>query len=390
MKIGIFTETYRPTVNGVVVSIDSFKQELEKEGNEYYIFAPFNKQVTKSEPGVFRFPAVHFPNDNIYPLALPMPLTWAKNQLPLDIIKGLDIIHVQHFATMGQYGLALANEYSIPSVYTYHTMAELYSSYVPLLGPIVKAPIRAWTRKTARLASHVVVPTKSVKHYLRDIGVKKPISIIPTGIETAKYNRTGKSTLSRQYRSKEGEYLLLYVGRLAGEKNIEFLLNAFRLVHEALPNTHLVLAGGGPDKKKFEILVEKWGLAKNITFTGFIARDEVINLFNLADLFVFPSVTDTQGIVIIEAMSAGTVPVAIDRLGPHDIIKDSLTGKLTDLNVNDFSDTILALLRDNAWRRKLAVGAQRAAQYYDAKMTANAMKELYEKLINHPRAKSNS
>lgn len=390
MKIGIFTESYRPTINGVVVSIDTFKEQLERRGHQVIIFAPFNRHQKTAEAGIYRFPSIQFPQDPIYPLALPVPMAIAKQELPIDLIAELDIIHIQHFAMMGQYGLNLGREFNIPTVYTYHTMAELYTSYLPLIGDIFDPTIRAWTRWTAGRATHVITPTQSVKKYLRGIGVRRPISVIPTGIHTRLYKRHPKISLEKKYRIPTQSDILLYVGRLADEKNLRFLLKAFRQVQRERSDTHLLLVGDGPDKKHYERLVNLWGMAKQVTFTGFLPRAETIELFGAADLFVFPSITDTQGIVILEAMAAGTVPVAINRLGPHDIIKNNLTGRLVELNLEQFSGSILELLSDKTKRHRLSIAARHQAKHYDATVTGRAMEDLYEQIRHHSRSRPGS
>lgn len=381
MKIGIFTETYRPTTNGVVVSIDTFKDELEKRGHTYYIFAPENPAQTKKESRIYRFPSFVPPNGAFYPLAQPMPYARAQHYLPLNIIKELDIIHIQHFSMMGQYGIDVAKQYNIPVVYTYHTMAELYTGYAGIFSPLIAAPIRARTRAFAKQADHVIVPTRSIKHYLESIGVQRAISIIPTGIHTALYKRTPKAFLAHRYNIPVNRDVLLFVGRLAKEKNISLLLKAFQQIVLALPETHLVIVGDGPDRQKFEAFVNQKGLSSHVTFTGFLDRPTTISLFGTADIFAFPSYTETQGIVVVEAMAAGAVPVAVDRLGPHDLIQDNKTGFLVDLSLDDFSGTIINLLHHQEKLLTVARTARQGAKSFDVSVTADAMEKLYERLI---------
>ena len=383
MKIGIFTETYRPTINGVVMSIDTFKQELEKKGHEYAIFAPFNKHQTGEEKNVYRFPSLHFHRDPIYPIALPMLSSLALRQFPEDILESLDIIHIQHFSFMGQYGLAAGIRYNIPVVYTYHTMAELYTSYIPLLGSLFKEPIRALTRYTAKHSNAIVAPTNSVKAYLRSIGVRHEITVLPTGIHTNLYKRTHTDYARAKFHIPPDQQILLYIGRLAHEKNIDFLLKTFERVLQANRNVHLLFIGNGPDKERYERYATVHKLHHYVTFSGFLERSETIKLFGAADLFVFPSVSDTQGIVIIEAMASGTVPVAIDRLGPHDLIKNGVTGALTRLNIEEYSDTIINLLANTKKRDMMSKAAIQEAHRYDAQVTARSMENLYTNLINH-------
>ncbi len=385
MKIGIFTETYEPTVNGVVVSINTFRDTLERAGHEYFIFAPASPHQKKKESHIFRFPSFHFHHDPIYPLAMPMPFVWAQKHLPLDIIKRLDIIHIQHFSMMGQYGLSAAAMFQIPTVYTYHTMAELYTAHLPF-GSLIAPPVRAWSRYTAKRAKNVIVPTPSIKDYLYTIGVRQPINVIPTGIKTHEYSRTPAAYVEHYYHVPTNRQLLLFVGRLAAEKNVDFLLKAYEQVRLAAPETHLLIVGDGPDRSRYEQMVAKRGLSRHVTFTGFLDRPETIKLFGAADLFVFPSITDTQGIVVLEAMAAGTVPVAIDRFGPHDIIDDGRTGALTDLNIEDFSGTISNLLHEPEKMQRMAAAARLTSKKYDVTVTAKAMETLYARITHQRRS----
>lgn len=380
LKIGIFTETYQPTVNGVVVSIDTFKHVLEQEGHEYVIFAPENKEA-KPEPNIYRFPSIQPPKNLVYPLAQPLPYALAKYHFPLEVIAQLDIIHIQHFSRMGQYGLQLAKEFTIPAVYTYHTMAELYAKDRPIVGPLSIPYLTLLTRSTAAKADHIVTPTPSVKEYLQRIGVTQEITPIPTGIVTRQYKHVSQDYVREKYKIPVHQDILLFVGRLAVEKNVFFLLDAFRKVVKARPHTHLILVGDGADREKCEQIVQQHRLGKNVTMTGFVDRAETIKLFGSADLFVFPSITDTQGIVIIEAMAGGSVPVAIDILGPHDIIEHGVTGLLTPLNLEAFSGSIIDLLADKKLRHSMSVAARHAALRYDAVVTGHQMLKLYQSVI---------
>jgi glycosyltransferase involved in cell wall biosynthesis len=391
VKIGIFTETYHPTVNGVVISVDLFRRELEKKGHEYFIFAPDHKMRHKREKHVYRLPSIQLPTKAVYPLALPMPYSMAKQHLPEKILKELDIIHIQHFSMMGQYGLAIAEEHGIPAVYTYHTMAELYTKIAPVVGELAKQSIRNTTLKTAAKSTHVITPSPSVKRYLEGLGVKKQISVIPTGIETKLYSPLNPHQVKLAWGIDKADQILLFVGRLATEKNIDFLVRAFLRVLKKNNAAHLMLVGDGPDKVRLQDYVAKNNLGHKITITGFLAREQTIELFNSADLFVFPSVTDTQGIVIIEAMAGGTVPVAVDRLGPHDMIKDGITGRLSPLNEAKFAAIILDLLANPSERKKMATAARAQAKHFDVSVTAAAMEKLYlslthEKVTRHPRS----
>lgn len=380
MRIGIFTETYKPTVNGVVNSVEGFRQQLEKKGHQYLIFAPNHSEADR-QSNVYRFPSVQSRNHRIYPIALPMPFALAEHYFPIDHIKQLDIIHIQHFSAMGQYGLHFAKRFHIPSVYTYHTMAELYSSYVPVIGNLMRGSIRALTRHTAAQATHVITPTPSVTKYLRKIGITKPITSIASGIETSNFKRVKPGYVHAAYHIPEKHQIVVYAGRLAAEKNIEFLLQSFVYVHRDLPDTHLILAADGPDRNKVQNFIRTHQLEHNVTITGFLDHKILVKIMGAAQVFAFPSVTDTQGIVILEAMASGAVPVAIDRYGPHDLIKNGRTGFLTDLNMEQFAARISDLLTHQEIWQRMSMAAQHEAQKYDVTVTAEAMEKLYLQLL---------
>jgi glycosyltransferase involved in cell wall biosynthesis len=386
LKIGIFSECYHPTINGVVVSIDTFREELEDRGHEYYIFAPKTKKYEDSNPRVFRYPSLAWPGQGYYPLGIPIRPSITKNIPNLK----LDLIHTQHLFTMGWTGLKVGRKLKLPVVHTYHTLIAEYTHYAGFLSKIAKNRIIKWSAKYCNLCDKIITPSPSMKKVLEAYGVKTPIEPIPTGIYLDHFRPVDHRLIKSRFHIPDHFQTLLYVGRLSREKNVEFLLKSFKELLKTNPHTQLILVGGGPDEQLYRQMSLNLGLNKHLTFTGYLPKKETNKVFAGSDLFVFPSITDTQGIVIVEAMASGTVPIAINQLGPSDIIHSGQDGFLSHLGIKDFILKIKLLLDDPILRKKMAQKALQTAEQYSAQNTAKKLEKIYERLINQRNSRSNS
>lgn len=380
LKIAIFSEIYLPTINGVVVSIQTFKKELEKRGHTIYIFAPENKNY-KDEKNVFRFPSFEIPKLNFYPVAFPWVKYSSFSGKWFEIASSCDLVHSQHLFTMGNLGLRTARKAKIPIVYTYHTLIADYVHYVPLVGSIFKSYIIHLSRKYCNAVDQVVTPSQPMKKKLIEYGVKTNIEPISTGVYLEKFTREDSTKFRTENNIAKEDKILLFVGRMAAEKNVEFLLKAFPKINERCPNTHLVLVGSGPDEKKYQNFAQKLPCFKKISFLGQRPKEETEKIFGYSDLYVFPSITETQGIVVVEAMAAGTVPVAINKLGPSEIIDSGINGYLSELDEEDFSHRVCDLVQNEEKRQKFALAAKEKAKEYSAQNCAQKMENLYYKLL---------
>lgn len=391
MRIGIFSECYLPTLNGVVVSIETFRKEMEKRGHEYFIFAPETKDYEDLAPQkggpdhVFRFPSFRWPGQATYPIAWPVNHRELAHQISR---LNLDIIHTQHLFTMGRAGLWVGRKLGIPVVYTYHTLIAEYTHYVPLLGGLTKHAIIELSQNFCNACDQVATPSPSMKKILLSYGVTTPIEPIPTGINLADLQHPFPETFVRQsWNIPANRKILLYLSRVAKEKNIDFLLRAIRHLAKLRQHKHgqidfhLLMVGGGPELKFYEQLAKKWGLEHFVTFTDMIKKEVANRYFGVADIFVFPSITETQGIVITEAMAAGTPVVAVDQMGPSDIVKSGDDGYLTDLKIEPFVAKINKLLDDDALRRNMGQKARKHAEDYSGLNCAVKMEKLYEQTI---------
>lgn len=381
MRIGIFTECYHPTLNGVVVSIDTFKEELEKQGHKYFIFTSNTLGYKEKNPGqVFRYPSLPWPKD--YPLAFP---SLAPSQTAQIQKLKLDIIHTQHMFALGMLGLKIGRQLDIPIVHTYHTLISEYAHYVPLIpNSLVRRYIIKKTNSYCDSCDQIVTPSPSMKKILRSYGVKASIEAIPTGVKMENFSHPfHKETLKAKWHIPEGKKILLYVSRIAREKNLDFLFEAIKLFAKKRNDFHLLMVGGGPELKYYKDKVEEWELSSRVTLTGQQDKEKANRFFGAADIFVFPSVTETQGIVITEAMAAGTPAVAVNVMGPSDIIQDGIDGYLVPLKVNEFSCRIEKLLDDEELRKKFGKKARENAEKFSARNCALKMEKLYEKTISY-------
>jgi len=373
LKVGIFTEVYHPTMNGVVVSIDTFKKELAGLGVEEIVFAPTGRG-TRPEPGVVRVPSIPINPD--YPIPLP---TLSRDFRHIRDL-GLSLIHTQHPFPMGWTGIQAARRLGIPVVTTYHTLivdyAKTHAKYLPF-GPKL---MRWISREYCNRVDLVITPSPSVRRLLQKYGVTTRIEVNPTGIYPEEFHQPDP-TFRETFGIPKGRRVLLFVGRLSDEKNIKMLLAAFRIVHHENTKVHLLFVGPGPQRKEYEELCGRLGIAGYVTFAGSQPKDKTNAIFPAVDLFVFPSLTDTQGIVIMEAMAAGTPIVAVDALGPGDIIEDGKTGLLTDDNPSEFALAILKLLGDPLLRKTLGANAKKDVLRYSAAVTARRQLELYRSIL---------
>lgn len=385
MKIGIFTECYLPTINGVVTSIESFRKELEKRGHQVFIFAPNHKDAPFL-PNVFRVPSIPQPIQRDYPIGLPFLTNLNEEIEKLQ----LDVIHTQHIFLMGGFGQRVAKKFNLPLVHTYHSLMTMYAEYAPTR--FIQNILKKWIIKRARWfcnkTNRVIVPSSPLIPLLQSYGIKGPFEVVPTGIELSQFDdkETGKKEecrkiIAKKYKIPLDKDWLLYLARISFEKRLDLLLEAFLLVKKEFPNCHLIIVGSGPYEKQLKEQISKLGLKNEITACGFKTGQERNQFFKSADIFTFPSPSETQGIVIIESMASGTPVVAIDLFGPKDIIKNGKNGFLTPLDPREFSIAILKLLKDPQLRKKFQKEAKKTALNFSTSNCCQKLIKTYTEVI---------
>lgn len=386
MRIGIFTECYHPILNGVVVSIDTFRKELESRGHKYFIFTTTVPGFEETDPVVTRLPCLipFKPKGGRYPVACPQTVGAVRDQIK-DM--GLDLIHSQHVMSTGNLGLRVAKSLNLPAILTYHTLLAEYTHYFPLAPWLAKWYLVRKSRKVCNSYDYVVTPSSSMKRVLRKYGVTVPVTPIPTGVDLALFDKSyTKDEVCKKWKIPANRKILIYVSRVAKEKNIDFLFESLRAILSKRDDIHFLCIGGGPELKRIQALTSRWNVADKVTFTDMLPKSEVNRYYGACDVYVFASVTETQGIVIVEAMASGIPAVAVDQMGPSDIITDGIDGFLVPLKRNVFSGRIEQLLDNESLRKKMGDAARKNAQKFSTSACADLMEGLYEKVIDSHRS----
>ncbi len=376
MKIGIFTDSYLPYTSGVVRSIQTFTAELTTLGHEVYIFAPSYKNCD-NESRVFRFASIPSPTNPDFSLAVPFSLKLKPVIKKLE----LDLIHVHSPFLLGRVGARYARKLGVPLVFTYHTLYDQYVHYLPFAKTFSRELAQRISRDFCNQCDLVIVPTDIVGDYLHDIGVLTSVNSVPTGIKISDYQKGDRSWLRRQYMVKPDDKVLLFVGRLGKEKNIFFLMESFKILNNSMGNTVLVLVGGGPEEEELRDKAVELGIEKRVIFTGTLSPEDVINCYASASLFVFPSVTETQGIVIAEAKAAGLPVVAIKAYGVSEMVEDGVDGFLTELDQEQFASKIYMLLKDDKLKEKMSRKARQNAEKLSSTNCTARLIDSYQSLL---------
>lgn len=389
-NIGIFSECSLPKVmNGVSVSIKTFKEELEKNGFLYFIFTTDYPNYHETDEHVVRL-SMLLPfkaKGGRYPIARPQ----STNRIAQMVsARDIQLIHSQHLLSTGSLGLKVAKKLNIPAILTYHTLMTEYVHYIPLAGGLIKKWIIGRSRYYCNQYDTVVTPSESMKKILLSYGVTKPIEVIPTGVNLAHFqNPYTKAELKAKWHIPDDQdKLILFVGRMSLEKNVESLLEAMQkfVLEKGHRDTHLLMVGSGPLIKKCQKLVKDWGIDQFVTFTGGLDKDETNKTFGGADLFVFASVTETQGLIINEAQAAGLPVLAVNKMGPSNYVHDGVDGILVPLNLDVFTDKMDYLLKNENIRQEMSKHAKEAAKQISTEVCGAKLGKLYESLIaNHHR-----
>ena len=377
LKIGIFTDSYRPYTSGVVRSIETFTEEFREQGHETYIFAPDYPNCQK-EYGVFRFSSIPAPTNHEFAIAMPFSLRLRPTLKKLN----LDLIHVHSPFLLGRLGAKYARKLNVPLVFTFHTLYDQYVHYVPIGQNLTREITKKFCSDFCNNCDLIIVPTSVVGERLLNWGVKSKIKAIPTGINVNEFKIHEKDWLFQKFNINQSCKLLISVGRLAKEKNFSFLINSYKRINDLYPNTRLVIVGHGPEKEALANQCEKLDIKDKVIFTGTLTKEEIIKAYNSAHLFVFASVTETQGLVVGEAKAAGLPVVAVKAFGISEMVEDNIDGFLTDLNTDRFVEQAMKILTDEELRLAMSKNAIINAAKISSKNCANLLLQSYHELID--------
>ncbi len=386
MHIAFFTNYYHPVVNGVVRSVASFREALMKQGHNVFVFAQSDGDYKDTEPFIFRYPSLPLPLPGDISAALPVS-PFVEQLLPS--LK-LNVIHTHHPILLGQTAKRRANELGLPLVFTFHTQYWEYTHYVPFpqeaIQEFLKNRIHKWLRDYVQKCQHIILPSESMKEMLmRDYGLESSYTVIPTGTNLEPFLNADANSL-RAEMGWQKDTILISVGRLAPEKNWDTLLRAFAEVQAEHPGVRLVLIGEGPARNSLETLAAELGVADSITFTGALPFEQIPRYLKAADIFTFASVTETQGLVTIEAMAAGLPVVAVDGPGTRDIVSHGKQGLLVKNDPAALARGINRLLASPERIQRLGRSALRKAKLFDIDQLGKQLIRVYEESIEAKKA----
>jgi glycosyltransferase involved in cell wall biosynthesis len=383
MKIGFVTGAYLPAPGGVTTSVVNFSNQLKKLGQEVFVFCPdYPEEETEDDENVFRIPSYYSPLLKDFRLTDPFQAARVFRREFSD----LDIVHIHLPTIMSPPARWVAGFFDVPVFLTYHTNLELYiRHYVPgVPDNVARALTRFYASRETKNAEKVFVPSPDMKSLLESYEIDPPLEVLPTGIDLEIYEQEaeGVRLLREQFGIKEDEKILLYVGRVGSEKNVGFLLDAFKEISGKYSPVHLVIVGGGRGLGKVLSRVSKMNASRMIHFTGYVEEEEILaQYYREADLFLFASLTETQGLVIAEALAASTPVVAVDAPGVRDVIKDDRGGYLVPENVETFSEKVLELLNDPDLLGQKSEEAKVVARKFSAETMTRELFESYVEVL---------
>lgn len=379
-QVAFFTNTARPHVGGVAKSVDLYQHYLQRLGDSVLVYAPEYDTATDDDRSIRRLPAIR--NFNNTDFSLPLPLSFK----PIMDFSGesFDVVHVHHPFLLGEVGMRMARQHRLPLVFTYHTQYEQYTHYVPFSKDTADRTIVRHAVEFCNRCDLVIAPTGDMEKMLRGRGVATRIEVLPTGIELERCAQGDPQALRLQLGLGPDVPLLVHVGRLAQEKNLPFLLTACLAALREDPRAHLAIAGDGKSREQLEAAAAQAGEpGRRVHFLGVRTGQDLINVYAAGTLFVFASKTETQGMVVAEAMAAGLPTVALDADGIRDIVRDGANGRLLPGEASDqeFAAAVAGALRGGgetlgAWR----LGALATARSLDMPILARRLHGLYESL----------
>lgn len=378
LRIAMFTNNYLPFIGGVPISIERLRRGLRTLQDSVMVVAPRYRDQPKNEDHVLRVPSLlsmgeerEFRLANIF-------LTRIRNRLK---VFQPDIIHLHHPIWMGSLGMFIGHRLKVPVVYTYHTRLEHYAHFVPLPGNLFRNLIsHALIKRFANKCDAVIVPTDSTEEYLRMIGVKSIIFVQPTGIEYDRFQEVSDDQVRslRESLGIQDETVFVSVARLSNEKNIDFMIDAIDSLRQRSDRPfRFLMIGEGHQHDRLQQRIDELDLNQHFTLVGAVAPDEMATWYHLGDAFLFASKSETQGMVILEAMAAGLPVVAVRSSGIDDVVRQDFNGFKTPEKQDQWCSKVQQLLEDRTLRSEMAGNALAFAADYSIEQFARNTREIY-------------
>jgi len=374
VRIALFTNNYLPFCGGVTISVETLRLGLESSGHEAWVFGPRLTGAEDVSVKVVRYPSIPVATYPEFALAVPYSRRIDRLVTALDF----DVIHAHHPFLLGPAARRLARRNRRPLVFTYHTRYEKYAHYVPLPLGLVQAAALRISAGFAAQADAVLAPSAVIRDELHARGVRTPIAVVPTGVDLERFRPGDRAAARRSLGVGPAAPLVLYVGRLDREKSVDRVLAAFERVASTLPAAQLVLVGQGTETERLRRIARALPVAERIRFLGLRPHHSLAECYQAADVFLFASETETQGLVLAEAAACGLPAVAVDAPGCDEVVRDGDTGILTKGDPAALAEAVIGLLLDPERRRAMARRAREIAErLFDVKLQIDRTMAVY-------------
>ena len=376
MRIGLLVDVYKPHISGITNFVCQHKKVLEAQGHKVFVFTLGNLDYEDEELRIIRSPAIPLSDTGYY-------LNFNFSRTVRNKCKTMDVLHANHPFVTGRIAVRYGKRYGIPVVYTNHTRYDLYAQhYLPVLPDALIQPfLEAYLPPFTSQCDLVIAPSKGLHDVLRSYGVTCHIEIIANGIDLEPFQNPRTRHTRAELRLPELAKVMIYVGRVAPEKNLAFLLRAFAVVSQELPETYLLLVGDGPEVDNLRDRAQQSGIGEKVIFTGPVEYEDVAGYLGMADAFVTASVTEVHPLSVIEAMAVGLPVLGIESPGVGDIVVDGINGLLSKHDLAEFSLKMFRLMSENDLRARLAKKALEDSKQYSILNTSKRILGFYKELV---------
>jgi glycosyltransferase involved in cell wall biosynthesis len=381
----MFTNTYLPHIGGVARSVHFFSQDLCKLGHRVLVIAPTYAEYTDSgddQINVLRVPAIQNFNGSDFSVRIPLPFIIDRE---IDAFKP-DVIHSHHPYLLGDAALRAARRRGLPLVYTHHTLYEKYTHYVPLDSEPLKQFVIRLSSRYANFCTKVIAPSSSIADLIGKRGVRAPVVEVSTGVDTRFFAGGQSANFRRANHLSEDTLIVGHLGRLAPEKNLEYLAESVAIFLKKHHQACFVVVGSGPSESDIQRIFKSKNLADRLLMAGSKTGQELADAYNAMDVFVFASQSETQGMVLTEAMACGLPVIALDASGVREVVVDGQNGRLlpADAACRQFADAIDEVAADSEKAKHWGKQARKTAAQFSRERCARRLVSTYRSVAGSP------
>ncbi len=377
MRIGMMADVYKPHISGVTNYISLNKKWLENSGHEVFVFTFGDEDYIDDENNIIRSPGLPLMDTGYY-------LGLRHTTKTIKLIRTMDIVHVHHPFISGTLALRYCRPDGIPIIFTNHTRYDLYArAYLPVVGEVIGEPaLEAFLPVFCRAVDLVISPSNGMRDVLRKFGVDVPIEVVPNGVDIRALRKGIEPSKREDFGLTDENIVLIYVGRVAPEKNLSFLISSFNGAVQAYPNARLLIVGDGPERKLLEDKSRDLGISELIKFTGMVPYEQVCRYLSMADIFVTASITEVHPLSVIEAMAVGLPVLGIHSPGISDTVIDGQTGYLVkNEDLAAYTAMMVKLISDPKLRERMGITAKTASDTFAIENTSSKMISIYQEVI---------